>query len=163
MGEILHPVGLSIWVNCIFNVITRISIILLIYYWIIKEYVWIDVPGFLIKQKHTKAMFGSRLPLLLIINSWGGSLHSFLTCRLTGVTFDAAEGAVPLRVPVRSDIEGTTDSSSSKMLEERTGMIQKGPLSIPLPKKILNMSPGKCKRKVTIFQSHHVSGVVILC
>ena len=92
----------------------------------------------------TKAMFGSRLPLTSSPKTLG-VVHStaFLTCRLTGVTFDVPVlGAVPLRVPVRSDIGGTTDSSSSK----RTGMIQKGPLSIPLPpKNILNMSPENAK------------------
>ena len=55
---------------------------------------------------------------------------------------------MPLRVPVRSDIEGTTDSSSSKMIwrEDRDDAIRRALCRYPSPqKKILNMSPENAK------------------
>ena len=152
MGEILHHVGLPIWVNCVdvSNNITIYHVYLLMYLQCIYLF---NHPGLLIKQKQP---VGSRLPLTVHqkLLGWFTPLHSspvgWRASRLT-----------PRRARCHCECQCVPTSKAPRIRRpprwfgERTGMMQsEGPfVDTPPPQKKYSTCPRKMQKKViTIFQ-----------
>ena len=151
MGEILHHVGLPIWVNCVdvSNNITIYHVYLLMYLQCIYLF---NHPGFLIKQKLRLGLgFPYCSPKTLgVIHSTHSSPVGWRASRLT-----------PRRARCHCECQCVPTSKAPRIRRpprwfgERTGMMQsEGPfVDTPPPPKKYSTCPRKMQKKViTIFQ-----------